>query len=93
MIPGELTLGELLAATRLMETNLLAFHFACITCDKAGLGQRGLQRCIVFDQGTDNAVTDGASLSGCTAYGLSVPVRPTLTLISNPLSCSPSSSG
>lgn len=66
MVPGELTLGELLAATRLVETNLLAFHFACITRDKAGLGQCRLQHCIVFDQGTGNAVTDSTSLSGFT---------------------------
>jgi len=69
VIPGELTLGELLAATRLVEANLLAFHFTCITCNKTSLGQRGFQRCIVFDQGTGDTVTNSASLSGLATAG------------------------
>jgi hypothetical protein len=47
---SELTLGELLAATRLVEADFLTLDFAGIASNKTSLGQRRLQCCIVFDQ-------------------------------------------
>src|SRR5688572_9242840 len=45
-----LALGELLAASRLVEADLLALDFACVTRDQARLLQHGLQRLVVIDQ-------------------------------------------
>jgi hypothetical protein len=48
---SELTLGELLAATRLVEADFLTLDFAGIAGNKASLGQdRAASACIVFDQ-------------------------------------------
>jgi len=51
-------LGELLAATGLVEANLLTFDFTGIAGDETGLGQRRLQGGIELDQRTGDAVTN-----------------------------------
>src|SRR5574343_80224 len=59
----QLTLRELLAATRLVEANLLTLDFTGITGNKACLGKRRLQCGIVFNQGTSDAMTNSTSLT------------------------------
>src|SRR5690606_32318606 len=50
-------LAELLATTRLVEANLLAFHFAGIASHQTSALELGLQRFIVVDEGAGDAVT------------------------------------
>src|SRR5260221_12636678 len=58
-----LTLGELLAASRLVQAHLLALDFARVARDETGLGERRFQRRIVFDEGARDAVANRARLS------------------------------
>src|SRR5260221_11122684 len=62
-----LTLGELLAASRLVQAHLLALDFARVARDETGLGERRFQRRIVFDEGARDAVAHRARLSRLTA--------------------------
>src|SRR3954470_8957522 len=58
-----LAFGELLATSRLVQADLLPLDFTRIARDEACFRERGLQLRIVVDQGTRDAVTDGASLT------------------------------
>src|SRR5437899_12775814 len=60
-------LRELLALARLVETDLLALHLACVTRDEPGFRQRGLQRRVVVDQRARDAVAHCARLAGFAA--------------------------
>src|SRR5690606_31981913 len=60
-------LAELLATTRLVQTDLLAFDFAGIAGDEASLRQCRLERRIIVDQRAGNAMAHGAGLSVHTA--------------------------
>src|SRR5574337_1689304 len=62
-----LALRELLAAPRLVETDLLALDLARIARDEPGLRERRLQLRVVIDQCARDAVTDRARLSGFAA--------------------------
>ena len=62
-----LSLRELLAATRLAETDLLAFDFARISRHQTSAGQRRLQRFVVIDQCTRKAMAHRARLARLTA--------------------------
>src|SRR5690606_39712258 len=62
----QLALAELLATTRLVETDFLAFDFAGIASDEAGLLQGGLQGLVVVDERTGDAVADCAGLAAFT---------------------------
>jgi hypothetical protein len=64
---SELALGELLAATCLVEADFLTLNFTSIAGNKTSLGQCGLQRCIVFDQGAGNTVANSTCLAGLSA--------------------------
>src|SRR5512146_574152 len=66
---SELTLGELLPATRLAQADLLTLDFACIASDQTGLAQCRLQVGIVVDQCAGDTVTHGTGLTGFTATG------------------------
>src|SRR5574340_1856359 len=66
---SELTLGELLPATRLAQTDLLALDFACIASDQTRLAQCGLQVCVVVDQRAGDAVAHCTGLAGFAAAG------------------------
>src|SRR5690606_18142200 len=63
----ESALAELLAATCLVETNLLAFHFTCVTGDEAGLLQCGLERFVVVDECAGDAVAHCTCLTAFAA--------------------------
>src|SRR5690606_1471565 len=60
-------LAELLAATGLVEADLLTFHFAGIAGDEAGLLQCGLERFVGVDERAGDAVTHCACLTTFTA--------------------------
>src|SRR3989338_3101769 len=60
---GQLTLGELLATTRLAQTDLLAFHFTRITSHQTGILQYGLERSVIVKQRPCNTVTHRTSLT------------------------------
>src|SRR3990167_8078335 len=64
--PG-LPLGELLCTPRLVQAHFLAFDLARITRHQPGLGQRRLERGVVFDQGAGEAVTHRTGLAGLAA--------------------------
>src|SRR3970282_2816044 len=66
---SELTLGELLPATRLAQADLLTLDFACIASDQASLAQGGLQACVVVDQRAGDAVAHRTGLAGFAAAG------------------------
>src|SRR6185369_10678325 len=58
-----LALGELLAASRLVEADLLALDLARVARDEPGLRQRRLERGIVLDQRAGDAVAHRAGLA------------------------------
>lgn len=58
-----LTLRELLAPTRFVQTDFLPFNFTCIARDEASATQFTLQFDVVIDQRTGDAVTQGAGLA------------------------------
>src|SRR3989338_3397127 len=58
-----LTLGELLAATCLAQTDLLAFHFTRITSHQTGILQYGLERSVIIKQRPRNTVTHRTGLA------------------------------
>src|SRR3990167_7197419 len=65
--PGRLTilaLGELRSAASLVQADLLALDFACVTGHEARLAQFRLQRVVVLDKTTGDAEADGAGLAG-----------------------------
>src|SRR5574338_2775 len=59
-----LTLGELLAASRLVQPDLLALDFAGIARDEPRLLERGLQCRVVIDERARDTVADRAGLAG-----------------------------
>src|SRR5690606_29680673 len=61
--PARLALAELLAATGLVEADLLALDFAGITRYQACLRQGGLERGVVVDKGAGNAVANCTGLT------------------------------
>src|SRR5512145_5396 len=64
-----LTLGELLATTRLAQTDLLTLDFARIASNQTSLLQHRLERGIVVNQRTSDAMAHGTRLTGLTAAG------------------------
>src|SRR5690606_9582165 len=62
-----LALAELLAATCLVEADLLTFDFTGVTRNQTGLRQLGLERGVVVDQGAGDAVAHCAGLARFTA--------------------------
>src|SRR5690349_9639300 len=60
-------LGELLAASRLVQADLLALHLARVARDETRLRQRRLERRVVVDQRTRDAVAHRARLAGFAA--------------------------
>src|SRR5512135_3742466 len=65
----QLTLGELLAATRLAQADFLPLHFPCIAGHQTSLAQGALQSIVVIDQGAGNAMTHRTRLTGLAATG------------------------
>src|SRR5690606_17433214 len=61
-----LTLAELLAATRFVETDFFTFDFTSIARDVAGLLERRLERFVVVDEGAGNTVAHRTSLTAFT---------------------------
>src|SRR3989338_3796729 len=59
----QLTLGELLATTRLAQTDLLALHFTRITSHQTSILQYGLERSVIIKQCPRNPVTPRTSLT------------------------------
>src|SRR5574340_49098 len=64
-----LTLGELLAAARLAQTDFFTFDFTRIAGNQTGLFQHSLERSVVIDQRTGDAVTHRTGLAGFAATG------------------------
>ncbi len=62
----ESALGKLLAATGLVQTDLLSFHLAGITRNQTRGFECRLEIPVIFDQGAGNPVTYGTRLSGFT---------------------------
>ena len=72
-----LTLRELLAPTRFVQTDFLPFNFTRIARNEASFRQRRLQCGIVFDQSAGNTVTHGACLTRLTtARHVNLDVKP-----------------
>src|SRR5580700_8108388 len=67
--PPILTLRVLRAAAGLATSDLLALDLARITRDEAGIAQGLAQRLIVLDEGTRDAMTDRAGLTGDATAG------------------------
>src|SRR3989338_5297919 len=61
---GQLTLGELLATTRLAQTDLLAFHFTRITSHQTCILQYGLERSVIVKQRQRRAHDHAAGFAG-----------------------------
>ena len=64
-----LTLAVLGALAGLVKTDFLSFHFPGITGDESSLAQGFTQALIILDQGTGNAMSNGAGLAGDSAAG------------------------
>src|SRR3546814_451057 len=64
---SRLTLAELFAATRFVETDFFTFDFTGIACNEASLLQRGLERFVVVDERAGNAVAYRTGLAAFTA--------------------------
>src|SRR5687768_1147593 len=62
-----LALGELLAASRLVEADFLALDLARVASDEAGFLQRPLERLVVIDERAGDAVTHRTGLAGFAA--------------------------
>src|SRR3989338_7905647 len=64
-----LTLGELFPAARLAQTDFFTFHFARIASHQTGVLQYGLERSIIVDQCTGDAMTHRTCLASFSATG------------------------
>lgn len=58
-----LALGKLLTAPRLMKTNFLALYLSCIPGNQPRLAEYRLERCIVIDQCSRDAMSDRTGLT------------------------------